>query len=497
MSLVAMNSARDPIPPGTEPPPVPDDTQDELCTRSWQATDSEFERLMQDSVDSKNRASQAAHVVPPGAQHLLDSPSPPVQGSLSPWTPYMFDTPQPPPQPTKMPHSLTSPQPLLQGSLSSRTTQMPDTPQPHPQPFKSVRVPFSLDSPQPPLQGSLPSRTLCLPDSSPAHLQGSSASRDLLHSPLQRPLIPGETAQANSSVQLGPSLDCEDHWEVARLSGRLEEISRDLRKSVEAEFMLAEKSVAARYKAALGVQQHQASVVVAQQQSFVQMMQSDKQQLTRRLELKQKQWERSLGVVQRVRRRFVGKCVLQTAFYCWRVGCIEEKHGLIMCRLTGKIWQKNLATLIFGTWRRQTNRAWKERLVTHERAVGDAVRSKLLEQMELQRGCLTSEVEHLKRQLAEEKRQRELLQDNLKRVFMRGVCALNFEAMSLLSEGAMTEQSPDPPLPPDPPSLPVASLLPVASFEGTDAEVPIGYGSRAPLPLPFVTYTGPLETVQA
>jgi len=168
-----------------------------------------------------------------------------------------------------------------------------------------------------------------------------------------------------------------------------------------------------------------------------------------------------------------------------------------MCRLTGKIWQKNMTILLFGTWRRQTNRAWKERLVTHERAVGDAVRSKLLEQMELQRGCLTSEVEHLKRQLAEEKRQRELLQDNLKRVFMRGVCALNFEAMSLLSEGAITEQSPDPPLPPDPPSLPVASLLPVSSFDRTVTEAPIGYSSRAPVPLPFVTYTGPLETVQA
>jgi hypothetical protein len=34
-----------------------------------------------------------------------------------------------------------------------------------------------------------------------------------------------------------------------------------------------------------------------------------------------------------------------------------------------------------------------------------------------------------------------LLQENLKRVFMRGVCALNFEAMTLLSDGTAAEPS--------------------------------------------------------
>lgn len=53
---------------------------------------------------------------------------------------------------------------------------------------------------------------------------------------------------------------------------------------------------------------------------------------------------------------------------------------------------------------------------------------------------MAAEIDRLRTALAEESRQRNLLQENLKRVFMRGVCALNFEAMSLLSDGAVPEQ---------------------------------------------------------
>jgi len=58
--------------------------------------------------------------------------------------------------------------------------------------------------------------------------------------------------------------------------------------------------------------------------------------------------------------------------------------------------------------------------------------------MEQHRASMATTVEHLRTQLAEEQRQRAYLQENLKRVFMRGVCALNFEAMSLLSDSGIT-----------------------------------------------------------
>eukprot|EP00435_Cladocopium_sp_Y103_P042224 s804_g11.t1 len=75
-----------------------------------------------------------------------------------------------------------------------------------------------------------------------------------------------------------------------------------------------------------------------------------------------------------------------------------------------------------------------EKLLAHERASAGAVRAKLFEQMETERNQLVAQVEDLKKHLGEEAKQRALLQDNLKRVFMRGVCALNFEAMSLLND---------------------------------------------------------------
>jgi hypothetical protein len=50
------------------------------------------------------------------------------------------------------------------------------------------------------------------------------------------------------------------------------------------------------------------------------------------------------------------------------------------------------------------------------------------------------EIQGLRNQLAEsnkiveeETRNRQIMQDNLKKAFMRGVCALNFEAMNVLN----------------------------------------------------------------
>jgi len=384
---------------------------------------------------------------------------------------------------------------------------------------------------------------------------GAAPAPSLRHSPVspQRQLVastPSRSPAAGSdsgarSAEAG--LDRKDAWALPHLSRRLEEISREMRRSVEHEFVLAERSLTDQHRSNLEMLQHKAEAAASQKQSIIETLQSEKQQLTRRLELKQRQCKQALDVLRHTRCRLGSRSSLQNSWTRWRAAAVEGKDVRLQDQLAGRLWQVHLTGLLFGSWRRLTHHVWRERLIAHERAAKDAVRSELFEQMELQCGRMSSEVETLKRQLAEEQRQRSLLQDNLKRVFMRGVCALNFEAMTLLAEGATAEQPPGalltgPPLPAaaalDRPGRPAqepaeglgggantavgASGTPVAATaqqQPSEAEaspdeqrqVP---GAQAPAmpavmapqpdvpqealqPLPFVSYTGPLDSSEA
>lgn len=74
-----------------------------------------------------------------------------------------------------------------------------------------------------------------------------------------------------------------------------------------------------------------------------------------------------------------------------------------------------------------------EKTEAHNRTATELMRSKLIGEVGLERERMAAELERLKHQLSNEERHRVQLQENLKRVFMRGVCALNFEAMTLLN----------------------------------------------------------------
>lgn len=355
------------------------------------------------------------------------------------------------------------------------------------------------------------------------------------HLPLASPLPPPRALPAGG-------LQGEDPWALAELSSRLEDVSRELRRSVEHEFVLAERSLVARYRAELEAQRAKAEAEARQQQAAVESLQAEKQELARRLELKHKQLKESFLLLQRARRNMSTRFTMEIAIRAWRAEAVAGKDDRLQSLLAGKVYSSRLAGTVLGAWRQRAQLSWKENVIGRERAVADAVRQKFLEQAEVEKGRLVAEAESLKVQLAEEARQRALLQENLKRVFMRGVCALNFEAMTLLSDGTGVEVPPGPPMPvvasfdwaqlgtamgptadtvaspmaqaapqlfpqaqapqpPQPPQAPeaVAPAVPDGSpsalgpwAAGVPREPRQGDGPRrAPVPLPFVSYTGP------
>jgi len=232
-----------------------------------------------------------------------------------------------------------------------------------------------------------------------------------------------------------PEAGGEGSWALAQLSSRLEEVSREMRRTVEHEFVLAERALETRHRSDMEAQRMKADAKDCLQSTRIEGLQAENQQLSRALEIKQRKVKESLSLLHRARRGLVGRCALEVAWRTWRSVAAASKDERIHSLLSDKVRTTRLLGHTFSSWRRHTQLQQKEALVAHERAAAETVRARLFEKLESEREALVAEAERLKKQLVEEGRQRALLQENVQRVFMRGVCALNFEAMSLLKDG--------------------------------------------------------------
>jgi len=319
-----------------------------------------------------------------------------------------------------------------------------------------------------------------------------------------------------------------ESWTLQGLSGRLEDICRDLRRSVEHEFTLSERQLQAQSHADLEAQRLRSEANACQQQAKIENLEQEVRTTTKKLELKQKQVKESFALSMRLRQNFGARLAFERSFRAWQARAAEGKEEQLQNKLANRLQGLRLAACLFAAWRHEAQSGSREKVIAHERAAAAAVREKLFEQIKTERSQLSCEVEDLKRKLSEEGKQRALLQDNLKRVFMRGVCALNFEAMSLLSDpgagtGVLASSVAGAPTVEGLLSETFASAEPVARLPATTApalaeeemastsERPCQEaGSSAedealqpqvsptptPSPLPFVSYTGPAAAVE-
>eukprot|EP00928_Gymnodinium_smaydae_P070038 TRINITY_DN53980_c0_g1_i1.p1 TRINITY_DN53980_c0_g1~~TRINITY_DN53980_c0_g1_i1.p1 ORF type:complete len:626 (+),score=111.09 TRINITY_DN53980_c0_g1_i1:68-1879(+) len=374
-------------------------TDSEPPTRFAAATESEFERLMQDTPETVKQVDESPLLRVPAAG----------SAALSQAAAATFVAPPPlPDSPLESPAAMS-----MQGAAAAASAGSLESP---------VRS-LGLGLPEP-REGAAESRT-------PTMAAGPPAARVTSH--IESVGVSEGDSMTSRTVHVEGHVD---DWARVHLSSRLDDIAREMKRSVEHEFALAERALSSRYEAYLHAEKMKAEAAACQQHAVIEGLERERRRLLERVDSQQRQLKGSLLLVQRTRRGLTGRCALARTLAAWRSVATGEKADRWQQVLTERIDCKRLLGYAVGTWRRHVQAAWKERLVAHERAAADTVRAKIFEQMEMERSCMAKELERLKAQLADESRQRAQLQDNLKRVFMRGVCALNFEAMSLLSDGS-------------------------------------------------------------
>ncbi|CAJ1422201.1 unnamed protein product [Effrenium voratum] len=194
-------------------------------------------------------------------------------------------------------------------------------------------------------------------------------------------------------------------WALVGLSGRLEDLCRDLRRSVEHEFVLSERQLQAQQGADLEAQRLKYEAEACQQQAKLEAVSAELKECSQKLEAKQKQVKGLLLSSQQTHQRCLHRLAFERSFRAWQACAAQRKEERLQQLVAGKLHTSRLLGQLFGCWRQGTLASSREKWLAHERASFGAVRAKLMEQMELERAQLVAQVEDLTRQLAEEGKQ--------------------------------------------------------------------------------------------
>lgn len=220
---------------------------------------------------------------------------------------------------------------------------------------------------------------------------------------------------------------------VSRLANSLDGMMAEFKREALQDFVAAERALTQQHRNTLEARQLDWEKKRNEFQARIHALEATGSDLSRRSETQQRQMKR-LGVLsRRVLQEKTGRLALERGWEIWKEALRSRSEEQIRSRMASKLRERRLNTLALSQWRRRVQRDAEQRREEKARLSAELARAQLVTEANFERDKLAKQVEQLSQRLEQETRSKVHLQENLKRVFMRGVCALNFEAMSLLS----------------------------------------------------------------
>eukprot|EP01028_Stygiella_incarcerata_P012138 TRINITY_DN729_c0_g1_i1.p1 TRINITY_DN729_c0_g1~~TRINITY_DN729_c0_g1_i1.p1 ORF type:complete len:402 (-),score=124.44 TRINITY_DN729_c0_g1_i1:834-2039(-) len=134
----------------------------------------------------------------------------------------------------------------------------------------------------------------------------------------------------------------------------------------------------------------------------------------------------------------------QKVFMQWKSFGEQKHEQRIRDRMLDKHYQSHLQRGILTKWRAWTDAQRRKR---NEEVIQNRIEttvSRMMTDYQTQVSSMKRTIQQQQQVIESYERQKEILESNLKKAFMRGVCALNMEAMQVLKEGRLgpKDQSP-------------------------------------------------------
>uniref|UniRef100_A0A2K6R9V4 Centrosomal protein POC5 n=1 Tax=Rhinopithecus roxellana TaxID=61622 RepID=A0A2K6R9V4_RHIRO len=125
------------------------------------------------------------------------------------------------------------------------------------------------------------------------------------------------------------------------------------------------------------------------------------------------------------------KTELMRTFFHWRIGHVRARQDVYEGKLADQYYQRTLLKKVWKGWRSIVQKQWKDVVERACQARAEEVCVQISNDYEAKVAMLSGALENAKAEIQRMQHEKEHFEDSMKKAFMRGVCALNLEAMTI------------------------------------------------------------------
>ncbi|XP_075832387.1 centrosomal protein POC5 isoform X2 [Microtus pennsylvanicus] len=122
---------------------------------------------------------------------------------------------------------------------------------------------------------------------------------------------------------------------------------------------------------------------------------------------------------------------LMKTFFHWRISHVKSRQDVYEDKLADQYFRRTLLKKVWKGWRSVVQRQWKEVVERACQARAEEVCVHISNDYEAKLAMLSGALENAKAEIQRMQQEKEHFEDSMKKAFMRGVCALNLEAMTI------------------------------------------------------------------
>jgi len=256
-----------------------------------------------------------------------------------------------------------------------------------------------------------------------------------IDSPEPSPIMPASNPMDVSSASTRPVVveaGTQDS-DLISFNAALDASIASFKQSAVRDFDQAKIRLQAMQKAQRDADTLQWQSIVNDKNSLIESLTSRNDNLQNELTSANLRTANSLKIGAQTRYRLQQKADAKLSFEKWRRTTDWTRNMQMKTNMAFRLRKERLLHSVVSCWERKVKEAREQKHLERVQSANQLDRQKMISMTQLEKENLQNEINNLRTALAKEQEAKNNLQDNLKRVFMRGVSALNFEAMSLLA----------------------------------------------------------------
>lgn len=129
---------------------------------------------------------------------------------------------------------------------------------------------------------------------------------------------------------------------------------------------------------------------------------------------------------------------LMRTFFHWRIGHVKSRQDAYEGKLADQYFQRTLLKKVWKGWHSIVQKQWKDVVERACQARAEEVCVQISNDYETKIAMLSGALENAKAEIQRMQHEKEHFEDSMKKAFMRGVCALNLEAMTIFQNRSDT-----------------------------------------------------------